>query len=1031
MLKRPHLVGRLDSAVGEGLIVLQAPAGYGKTALLKQFAADLDFRVRWLTLDRACRTREVLAERMARALALNEECPQPATAARNDDLKGYLSRILQQAVAECASPLMLIVDNAHEIAEEEDGLELVEWLLSAIPEGAEVVLSGRTALPIPEVDRRIAGGACLLLGREDLAFSPEEVRDFVSANAAQIDGESIFAATDGWPIGVVAAVVGAVTTESGRKLEAGGAWERYLASELWHSVPAALQAPLLILALPRALDSATGETLLGIDRWREVSSWLQAHDGLLLEPAVDERFRFNALLRPFMLGLLRKDRQRFEEHGASVLRLVEERDGAHDAIDLAMELDLRGPLSEMLERLGSEFILQGAFSTFIHAFESLKSARAVRGPLLRALYARALAHSQRPAEAIAEADAVLAMHGLTDAVVVHASVGKQRALRMFGRFEDMAAAVRAMQAAIGSDDHWALAETAYAEAEIEGIAAGNLTFAAERLRLAIDHAARAECGPLELFARSALGQCLAMQGNGPVAIEELTRAARGWRGVPGSAHLGVVLNNLGMAHCLVGDYESAISVLNEAVHEGQACQNARNEAFAVASLGEASLALNRFEDAKKQFEEAIRLCAESVTDESLAAQSIASLAGVHLGLGDLQQADYFAKRAWWIAEERCGPLEQAICHVQQARIAAANGEYSESTTYFESAIAGFAQADARAALAGAQYGLASTLFRGRNRARAVEVLDEMFPALSQPWMVGGLLPLARENPLFAEWAASRPGAPAALKAAIASQQHATLPAASETPLAGFPIVRATSLGSMSVTMGGQTVVDESWESIRAKELFFLLLANRGGLRKEDAVERLFPGIPAEKCNSAFHSNVYRIRRALYPDSVVKQSGAYALNPDGRFEWDVEEFEELIERAHRLTPGSEERATLCQEAVGRYRGPFAEAFYSEWAETLRLRTATHSHEALAIVAGFHAGRGEFEEAAACVAVLFEADRYNDEAAYELALYQARSGNAMGAIGHLDQYRRWYVAELGTPPPERFAVLRQKISSGVAI
>ena len=140
-------------------------------------------------------------------------------------------------------------------------------------------------------------------------------------------------------------------------------------------------------------------------------------------------------------------------------------------------------------------------------------------------------------------------------------------------------------------------------------------------------------------------------------MNELTRAARGWREAKGTANLGWVLNNLGMAHLMVGDFQSAVDVLEEARREGATCENVRNEAYAIASLGDSNLALGRYEEARKLFEEAIRLCATEVMDESLAALSIAGLAGAFLGLNDLQQADYFAVRALPIAEISGNPLE--------------------------------------------------------------------------------------------------------------------------------------------------------------------------------------------------------------------------------------------------------------------------------------------------------------------------------------------------------------------------------------
>jgi two-component SAPR family response regulator len=195
-----------------------------------------------------------------------------------------------------------------------------------------------------------------------------------------------------------------------------------------------------------------------------------------------------------------------------------------------------------------------------------------------------------------------------------------------------------------------------------------------------------------------------------------------------------------------------------------------------------------------------------------------------------------------------------------------------------------------------------------------------------------------------------------------------------------------------VTVDGREVSDERWASVRAKELFFLFLANRDGLRKEEAVEHLYPELSPEKCNSAFHSNVYRIRRALYQGSVVKRQGTYVLNPEGEFEWDVEQFEAALRQAAAFPAGSAERAERYRVALQLYRGPFAESFYSEWAEALRRRIEDHSQEALSTLGGYYAGREEYESAAACMEELLVRDRFNEEAAYTLAIYRVKAGQA---------------------------------------
>jgi LuxR family transcriptional regulator, maltose regulon positive regulatory protein len=298
-------------------------------------------------------------------------------------------------------------------------------------------------------------------------------------------------------------------------------------------------------------------------------------------------------------------------------------------------------------------------------------------------------------------------------------------------------------------------------------------------------------------------------------------------------------------------------------------------------------------------------------------------------------------------------------------------------------------------------------------------------------MVGALVPLLREQPMFAQWVASRSLAGRAFREFIERQPF---PGEEDTgeeeavPASRFPAVVAKSLGPCSVSVGGRDVTEEGWSSLRAKELFFLFLANPSGLRKEEAVGHLFPELAPAKCNSAFHSNLYRLRKAIYQESVIKRDGGYVLNPDGTFTWDVEQFEGALAEAQVLPAGSEERAAAYKNALTLYQGPFAEAFYSEWAETVRRRTADRSHQALSTLAGYYAGRGQFGEAANCMERLLAGDRLNEEAAYQLATYRTRGGQTTLALAFIDDYRRLYSDEYGEDVPERFVHLRAQIAAG---
>jgi len=215
-------------------------------------------------------------------------------------------------------------------------------------------------------------------------------------------------------------------------------------------------------------------------------------------------------------------------------------------------------------------------------------------------------------------------------------------------------------------------------------------------------------------------------------VTHLVSAARGWRELGGTSNLGWVLNNLGMAHLLVGDFTSAVTVLEEAVREGRTCENQRNTAYAIASLGDAELALGRYEDARTRYEEAIKICSEDVPDDSLASLSIAGLSAAFLGQGDLQQADYFVERAALIAETFANPFDLASVRLQEAMVASASKKHPQALQLAREAVDIFESIDAKSNVGIARYRLALCMFRAGQREEAQQVLDVLSACCSLP-----------------------------------------------------------------------------------------------------------------------------------------------------------------------------------------------------------------------------------------------------------------------------------------------------------
>lgn len=1030
LVERERLKSALHAAIGNHVTLLEAPAGFGKTTLLAQFVRELDFAIRWLTLGPTSGAPEVFSHQLGIALSGAPDIEPPATAAKLSDMQAYIHAEVMRVVSASPQPLLLVIDNIHELVDAHDTTALLLWLVDTMPEGTELFLAGRERPLIPALGGDIATGETIVVDGAQLAFTLEEVLE-ATKFGSKLSAADIYAATDGWPVGVMAAVNGDGATE---KLS-NAAFDEYLRSEVWESVPEPVREILRRFSLEPSISRAAVQDTFGAKGWRSLTAWLSSRD-FLCEHLSPVEFRLNPLLRQFVAdefsGL---DSDAFNEALAVSVEDLVHSGNIAEAVEFMRANGDEFELAALLEAHSPRLIVQGALTLLLRAFECISEPTLRRRPLLRAIYARVLAHLGDPTEAVRRADGLLRDAKAPLDARGHARMAKSRAQRLLGESEDARETLEAMAEMVPDVSEALRAELQFHIAEYELSVMRDFLKAEDLLQEVILNEMVETLDPLQLLARSTLGQSLAMRGDAPAAVTVLTRAAQGWRNLGRSSNLGWVLNNLGMSHIQAGDFTSAATVLQEAVEEGINCGNQRNVAYATASLGDAQIALGQFESARVQYEEAIRICATSALDESLAALSIAGLSSALLGKGDLQQADFFARRALLVAVSSANSYEIAMCKLQQAACELAAGNVAACLTEARDASSRFQQMEVLPMRAAAEYRMAMAHFKANHRVEAEEALSNCSAALTEPWMAATLMPLVRENPMFGQWAATRRATSPALKAFISQQSWVGTEDAELVSAAApgrLPLVSARSLGRVSVSLDGRELSDEDWASARAKEMFFLLLAHRDGLRKEEAVEHLYPELPREKCNSAFHSNLYRVRHALYQESVVKGAdGMYQLNPEGTFDWDVRNFQEAVDRARKSQPGSADRANALQEALELYSGPFATSFQSEWAATIRGELSDQASESLATLGGYFAARKDYEAAAMCMERVLRTNRFNEEAAFQFAQFRSRAGQVVQALRFIDEYAGEYNEELGEELPARFWELRAAIAAGVAV
>ena len=234
-VSRTALVNRLRAAGAFPLVLVVAPAGYGKTTLLSQWAARDVRPFAWVSVDEADDDPVSLLRLVAAALDRLEPLPQSALEPLVPERRPAPARALQRLGATIAarrSPFVLVLDGADALTHE--SISVVGTLIEHIPAGSMIVLSGRVLPDLPVAALR-ASGPLLELGSYELALSRREAEMLLRAATLELEDAEInelVEHTEGWAAGLyLTALAARAESEEGHArdvLSITGA-DRYLA----------------------------------------------------------------------------------------------------------------------------------------------------------------------------------------------------------------------------------------------------------------------------------------------------------------------------------------------------------------------------------------------------------------------------------------------------------------------------------------------------------------------------------------------------------------------------------------------------------------------------------------------------------------------------------------------------------------------------------------------------------------------------------------------------------------------------------
>ncbi|WP_297715045.1 tetratricopeptide repeat protein [Thermoflexus sp.] len=1027
LLDRPRLLNFLHENIDKTLILISAPAGYGKTSLLVQFYHDTDLPVAWYSLDETDQNTHRFAEHLV--AALRERFPAfgrttigvlRAGAAPDAVATAMINDMLENIPDYFA----IVLDDYHVVAEHPGIQILVRHLLEHAPEHLHILLASRGPHGLP-LTRLVARQQATGLGAQHLAFTPEEIHALFTRHLAlelsEVEARALARETEGW-ITAILLLAQHIREEGARPtLRPGepGTLYRYLEEEALARQPPELQEFLLETAILPIFNVAACNAIRGR---ADSARWIEEADRrqLFLIQVETTRegpwYRYHHLFRDFLnLYLRERDPGRYQILHQRAGRWFAGRGDAEAAVPHFLEAGDLDAAVEAMEGAVRGLFAAGRLETLGRWFRALPPDRLRQAPRLLLYQAKMLADTGRPEAALALLEQAAAVCGSEDGLTgMEIEVQRASTLNLMGRYAE---AVAAAEAALARGrPEWAHPmASAYRLRGFARLALGRPREAEHDLRQAMA-LFRALEAPVDLVnTLIELAEALRAQDRLVEMDLYLQEALTLARTLENPRPLTMLLNNVGYTAYTQCQFEAARRYYEEGLGLARQVGDRRAETFLLIGLADLARDEEQLEEALEAYRAALEIARE-IRNAFLMAYGLEGMGRTLRLQGKPREAlPALQEAAEMAAQLGLRPLA-ALAALSRGMAEVEAGWVLEGLSRMVPALERLQEADVPTR-AWAHFVMARAYFRAHRQREALKQLAEAARLHGPDALIAPLLPeLRRAEDLFRlaeRWGVEWPRIWDPLRR-IGRSRRAPARAAP-------PPLEIRAFGPGEVWIEGQPL---AWpEARKAWELFFYLLTVDSATREEIGAA-LWPDAPPARLTGQFHSAKWRLKRILGREVLAFREGRYAFDRRQPHWYDVAMFEEHLRRA-RAARGTPEALAHLQAAAELYRGDYLSGWNAEWAVELRERLRTRYLEALLTLAEGTLKAGEPAAALAWFQQALAVDPYLEAACLGALRCYLAMGQPAAALALYRQYAARLERDLRLRPSPEARALYESI------
>jgi len=1038
VLSRQRLLDFFTEHLDRKLILVCAPAGYGKTTLLADVAHQIRLPICWYSLDASDADPRIFLEYLIASIrrqfaGFGERTLGYLRAAGAKDLEVIIGLLLGEIHGLTEQPCIIVLDDLHTVDDQPSIQGILNRLIPELPANWCCVVASRS-VPRLRISKLVASREAAGLGDADLRFTQVEIQQLFTRHLKILVPENmieeIAREAEGWIAGIIltshALWQGLFKGWIQAKKENGPIFD-YLAAEVFDNQPEHLKEFLLVTSV---LDRMTPESCTILTAMSESAEILRDLDQknlfvVSLEGG-GEAYRYHALFQEFLQTRLRQtDPERYRALQRRAGELVEDEETS--ALNHYLLAEDYGRAADLIERGAERAISEGRLHSVLRWCARLPEDVFVERPRLQ------IARYQ---VAFDSGELDLAWQSLEKAYAASKERGDQRTiattliwrcamLRAKGRLTEAVADGRAglviAEEIVASD----LVAYGYRQLGASLLASGSLDEAVDALRRSLDGYIALNDAYNQGVICHTLGIVRKRQGDFHAAWVAFDEAIVHWQVAGNRGMLAGTLIVQGNLHYELGQTDEALRTLSEARTAATESGYLRLNGYATVSLADVYRDRGEFATAIGEDERGLVL-AEQVGDRFLQISDLEGLARCYRYAGNSGLARATILRARHLASERESAFERGLCEDTYGVLNLDNGEFELARTALEQACQLLKSSSVRD-WARAQLHYAQLLLHIGDRAQAVTLAAEALRALpggvDEPLLVieasrlGSLLrAVGAEGPSWLAAVVERMG-PASIESGVPAEVE---------PVAEIAIrARCLTLGRADVVFDGRTLAPTDWPTQKARELWFFLLTTAPATR-DQIVEALWPDADIDP--SVFHTTVHRLRRALSPGCVERQGSLWRISPDFSVYSEDRVFEDEALRARQLLQAevSEVNLTTALNAVAMYHGRYLDSLDANWVLVTRRRLeGLHLRLLWDVIDGLRALKRHADAISQCEIYLQISP--DDERVHEAIMRShVALGNRAAAKRHYQTYARQVREELGADPSRRLRFLFEQLA-----